>query len=159
MTENEAIEIISLNYGEYYMPRKMKEAFDMAISALKEVQQYREFGTVEDFKDFFTVINEDSDNAGEDGLDLEIIKNLIELKRYREIGTAEECWEAMEKQIPKNCIVDGGIGRIHYKCPSCGEVLMIMSVYPRACGSGYITPYCKKCGQAIDKNLEGMEDE
>lgn len=62
-----------------------------------------------------------------------VISALKEIQKYREIGTVEECREAMEKQIPKNCIVDGCPDHIHYKCPSCGEVLM--SVYPRACGS------------------------
>lgn len=31
---------------------------------------------------------------------------LKEVQQYREIGTVEECREAREKQIPKECIVD-----------------------------------------------------
>lgn len=48
MTPEEAIEIIDLYCSSFYKPKKMKEAIDMAISALKEVQQYRAIGTVEE---------------------------------------------------------------------------------------------------------------
>lgn len=48
MTPEEAIEIIDLYCGHVYKPKKTKEAFDMAISSLKEIQQYRKIGTVEE---------------------------------------------------------------------------------------------------------------
>ena len=47
MTPEEAIEIIE-STKELYKPAVVEEAFDMAIEALKEVQQYREIGTVEE---------------------------------------------------------------------------------------------------------------
>lgn len=50
MTPEEAIKIIDLYCGSVYKPKKMKEAFDMATESLKEVQQYREIGTVEECK-------------------------------------------------------------------------------------------------------------
>lgn len=50
MTPEEAIEIIDLYCGNVYKPKKMKEAFDIAIEALKEVEQYREIGTGEELK-------------------------------------------------------------------------------------------------------------
>ena len=59
MTENEAIEELHRirPYGEI-IPQRRAEALDVAIKALKEVQQYRAIGTVEkclqnkDFLDF-----------------------------------------------------------------------------------------------------------
>ena len=51
MTENEAIKIINLIGKNLYKPRKAQEALDIAISALKEVQQYRKIGTVEECRE------------------------------------------------------------------------------------------------------------
>ena len=87
------------------------------------------------------------------------IKALKEIQQYREIGTVEECREAVERQKPKKCIIDSCSDHAHYKCPSCGQIEL--SIYkhgfPRL---GRITKYCENCGQAlIDENLEGMEDE
>lgn len=55
MTENEAIEALKLEGGIEIAgnPRRIAkffEALDMAISALKEIQQYRKIGTVEECK-------------------------------------------------------------------------------------------------------------
>ena len=104
-TPEEAIETIKSNMpiSGYQM---LRESLDMAITALKEVQQ------------------------------------------YREIGTVEECREAVEKQKPKNIIRIAG--RYPYKCPTCNGKLEI----------GY--KHCIVCGQLLRypyKNLEGMEDE
>ena len=89
----------------------------------------------------------------------EAIEALKEIQQYREIGTVEECREAVERQKPKKCIIDSCSDHAHYKCPSCGQIEL--SIYkhgfPRL---GRITKYCENCGQAlIDENLEGMEDE
>ncbi len=141
MTENEAIEIISLHYGEYYMPRKMKEAFDMAISTLKEIQQYREIGTVEECKELASIVNM---------AEKEVLAKIIdEWLLYSKIGTVEECREAVEKQKPKK-------PHRNYKKFSglwckCGWYLG-----QKQCLD---IKYCPNCGQAIDENLEGMEDE
>ena len=83
-----------------------KETFDIAISALKEIQQ------------------------------------------YRAIGTVEECREAVEKQKPKK-------PHRNYKKFSglwckCGWYLG-----QKQCLD---IKYCPNCGQAIDENLEGMEE-
>ena len=105
-TPEEAIETIKSNMptSGYQM---LRESLDMAIIALKEVQQ------------------------------------------YREIGTVEECREAVEKQIPKK-------PHRNYKKFSglwckCGWYLG-----QKQCLD---IKYCPNCGQAIDENLEGMEDE
>lgn len=91
--------------------------------------------------------------------DMEIaIEALKEVQQYREIGTVEECREAVEKTKPKKCDIDSCPDHTHYKCPSCGQIEL--SVYkhgfPRL---GRIKRYCENCGQAIDENSEGIEDE
>lgn len=52
MTENEAIEALRLintsRVHPFYSWEEMAEVRDIAISALKEVQQYRKIGTVEE---------------------------------------------------------------------------------------------------------------
>ena len=77
------------------------------------------------------------------------IKALEEIQQYREIGTVEECREAAEKQKPKK-------PHRNYKKFSglwckCGWYLG-----QKQCLD---IKYCPNCGQAIDENLEGMENE
>lgn len=50
MTPEEAIEIIETTKG-LYKPKAVQDAFNMAAQALKEVQQYREIGTVKECRD------------------------------------------------------------------------------------------------------------
>ena len=77
------------------------------------------------------------------------ISAIKELQQYHEIGTVEECREAVEKQKPKK-------PHRNYKKFSglwckCGWYLG-----QKQCLD---IKYCPNCGQAIDENLEGMEDE
>ena len=55
MTENEAIEALRLintsRVHPFYSWEEMAEVRDIAISALKEIQRYREIGTVEDCRE------------------------------------------------------------------------------------------------------------
>lgn len=55
MTENEAIEALRLintsRVHPFYSWEEMAEVRDIAISALKEIQQYREIGTVEECRE------------------------------------------------------------------------------------------------------------
>ena len=79
----------------------------------------------------------------------EAIEALKEIQQYREIGTVEECRKAVEKQKPKK-------PHRNYKKFSglwckCGWYLG-----QKQCLD---IKYCPNCGQAIDENLEGMEDE
>ena len=120
-TPEEAIETIKSNMptSGYQM---LRESLEMAITALKEVQQ------------------------------------------YREIGTVEECREAVEKRKPRkpkdslkiNPVIDGNGAyvdadmTVYLLCPNCGEMIGI----DESCDK-----FCRECGQAIDENLEGMEDE
>ena len=107
MTENEAIEALRLintsRVHPFYSWEEMAEVRDMAIKALKEVQQ------------------------------------------YREIGTAEECREAVEKQKAKKIIIESYCPT---ECPTCGHELSI------SLGDGYykyptFLKRCPNCGQAI----------
>ena len=89
---------------------------------------------------------------------------LEELKIYRGIGTVQECREAVEKRKPKkpkdslkiNPVIDGNGAyvdadmTVYLLCPNCGEMIGI----DESCDK-----FCRECGQAIDENLEGMEDE
>ena len=77
------------------------------------------------------------------------ITALKEIQKYREIGTVEECREAVEKQKPKK-------PHRNYKKFSglwckCGWYLG-----QKQCLD---IKYCPNCGQAIDENLEEMEDD
>ena len=84
----------------------------------------------------------------------EAIKALEEIQQYREIGTVEECREAVEKQKAKNPIKD----KYHHNCcPNCGWIVSGEGGYGEE-----FCPHCENCGQAIrwvNENLEGMEDE
>ena len=88
----------------------------------------------------------------------EAIEALKEVQRYREIGTVEECREAVEKQKPK-AVTNGKLIKNFYGSPYC-----IKGDCP-TCGRESIkstdTDYCYVCGQHLkyDENLEGMEDE
>ena len=92
------------------------------------------------------------------------IEALKEVQQYREIGTVEECLEAREKQKPKapkdelkiNPVIDcngayvDADTTVYLLCPNCGEMVGI---------DENVDKFCRECGQAIDENLEGMEDE
>ncbi len=79
------------------------------------------------------------------------IKALEEIQQYRKIGSVEECREAVEKQKAKKPeVIDQDFD--YYKCPVCGE-------YIWATDNINDHKYCLNCGQAIDENLEGMENE
>ena len=85
------------------------------------------------------------------------ISDLKEIQQYREIGTVEECREAVEKQKVKEIVCENDSvfsnGFSHYligRCPMCD----------RYYNSNDEVNYCSKCGQAIqwDENLEGMDN-
>ena len=100
------------------------------------------------------------------------ISALKEIQQYREIGTVEECREAVEKQNPKEpkeiLRHRGGFETRH--CTNCNTDYQvdnrytITDTYCHTCGKlldSDFRNYCGNCGQAIQWNddLEGMEDE
>ena len=140
MTENEAIDIIhdKIETCEFYFAENDRypkwceyeflESLGAAISALKEVQQYREIGTVEECRE---------------AVEKQKLKKPKEILRHR---------GGFEMQHCPNCDTDYQVDR-RYKikdgyCPACGKLL-----------DSAFRNYCANCGQAIDENLEGMEDE
>lgn len=98
------------------------------------------------------------------------IEALKEVQQYREIGTVEECREAVERQNPKKpkkILRHRGGFEMQY-CPNCDTDYQvdrrytITDEYCLVCGKlldSAFRHYCGNCGQAIDENLEGMEDE
>ena len=124
MTENEAIEIIrdKIETCEFYFAEhdrypewceyEFLESLGAAISALKEIQQ------------------------------------------YREIGTVEECREAVEKQKPKKPEIytdtvqtmNGSFQRDVFECPVCGDYVCNVE--------DEIPNYCCSCGQKLEESEE-----
>ena len=64
--------------------------------------------------------------------------------------------EALEKQIPKECVVDSCPDHTHYKCPSCGQIQMSTYAhrFPRL---GRITKHCENCGQALQMESDSTD--
>lgn len=74
---------------------------------------------------------------------------LEELRSYQEIGTVEECREAVEKQKAKKPHIDANelLGDTSYECPNCGTEMMLID--RNRIQWGHIQKYCECCGQAI----------
>jgi rubrerythrin len=84
------------------------------------------------------------------------IKSLEEVQQYRQIGTVEECREAVEKQTAKKPDYEGdgySDGQLVYDtwiCPCCGQH------YEVDCDR---YDYCPNCGQRIDwRDEDGKTD-
>ena len=115
------------------IPQKRADMIDFAISALKEIQQYREIGTVKECKEMASIVKKSERS--------ELAKIIDEWLKYRKIGTVEECREAVEKQKPKKPeVIDQDFD--YYKCPVCGE-------YIWATDNINDHKYCLNCGQAV----------
>lgn len=136
--------------GDFDEVKNAKKYMDLArrhgtIGAVIDAcVEYEKIGTPEEIKDVMRMISEASDD---DGINIGVIEERIELGKYREIGTIEECREAVEKQTPKAPAYEGDgydeKGNIVYDtwiCPSCGEKYEVdYDDYD----------HCPKCGQAI----------
>ena len=98
----------------------------------------------------------------------EAIEVLKEIQQYREVGTVEECREAVEKQNPKKpkeILRHRGGFEMHH-CPNCDTHYQTDNRYTikdnycpvcRKLLDSAFRKYCGNCGQAIAENLEGME--
>ena len=129
MTKNE--EIKKVIFGLQFLKEKLYngifsdrlDCIDYAISAIKELQMYKD--------NKLCLVPEDVYS-----------RQCCELDAYKEIGTVEECREAVEKQKPKK-------PHRNYKKFSglwckCGWYLG-----QKQCLD---IKYCPNCGQAIDEN-------
>lgn len=88
------------------------------------------------------------------------ISALKEIQQYREIGTAEEFREAVEKQKAKRpTIQKERFSSNTYNCPTCGNRLINRDIAGWYGGKRY--KFCHECGQSIqwDEDLEGIEGE
>ena len=150
MTKNE--EIKKVIFGLQFLKEKLYngifsdrlDCIDYAISAIKELQMYKD--------NKLCLVPEDVYS-----------RQCCELDAYNEIGTVEECREALEKLKPKppkdnlkiNPIIDDNGAYVdadiivYLHCPNCGEMVGI---------DENVDKFCCECGQAIDENLEGMEE-
>lgn len=106
-----------------------KEAFDVAISALKEIHLYKNNKLCLVPTDVYS-------------------RQCSELDAYKEIGTVEECRGAMEKQKAKKPRLNYKpkfFGRATYTCPRCGNCCLEEFANERQNNR-----YCWDCGQKID---------
>ena len=134
----------------YVYPEPEDYAIGEAISALKEVQQYRAIGTVEECRVMESIISKVERN--------ELAKIIDEWLLYRKIGTVEECREAVDRREAKPVKnrkilrdLHGNPYGIQGDCPNCDcERITSLS-----------TDWCRVCGQHLkyDENLEEMENE
>lgn len=76
---------------------------------------------------------------GGDTFSIYLRSTLVErLAKYEDIGTVDECREAVKKQKPKKPVF-GGL----YACPNCKGIMLQGAFEARG-------NYCKHCGQALD---------
>ena len=99
MTENDAIETLKLintsRVHPFYDWQEISEVRDIAISALKEIQQYREIGTVKELKQLKEILP--YLKSYRESLD-SVVKSVVKrCNEYEQIGTVDEFREAMEK--------------------------------------------------------------
>jgi hypothetical protein len=132
MKENEAIREFWQNIDMPFGSNISREASELAIQALEEVQQYQKIGTPEELQDMKN----------------NYFEALSDWRQYRKIGTLEECRTAREKQIPKkptpidyekyiDVIDNARFLRGAYWCSNCKRVVKSGS-------------FCSDCGQKLD---------
>ena len=132
MTEQEVLERIcsKLIAGT----PKDQDAIDIAISVFKEIQQYREIGTVEECRE-----------ARE--------KQILKRPVWKE-GRSVICKDYADRhgEVEENKWAD-------WVCPNCGWFVGEQYISRRH--NQNKSNYCSRCGQAIqwDENLEEMEDD
>ena len=107
----------------------VKESLKTAITALKEIQLYKDNKLCLVPTDVYS-------------------RQCSELDAYKEIGTVEECQEAVEKQKAKKPRLNYKpkfFGRATYTCPRCGNCCLEEFANERQNNR-----YCWDCGQKID---------
>lgn len=164
-TPEEAIETIKSNMptSGYQM---LRESLDMAIIALKEIQQYREvdaqikkifddqLGLVDIVKEYIEDIRRTHNGKTPRKVIALSEEDAQNWEDYKKIGTVEECREAVEKQKAKKPR-DVEYDYSYFICPTYGEGIYVSDNFESH-------KFCLNCGQAIrcpDENLEGNADE
>lgn len=130
-----AIEILAEVKKVVYGESGVYEAFDTSISAMQELQEYKEYGTPNGYKSALEAYDKCY-------YEKEIIDT--ELYKYQQIGTLEEVRESVEKQKAKKPLVGGNTDKLTGDiriCPCCCGIVGIDDM--RA-------DYCADCGQHID---------
>ena len=169
---------------EYVYPEPEDYAIAEAIKALKEIQNYRKLGTLEELaraKKYIDLAKKhgtigemiDECAAYEEIGTIEQVRNQKDnlntaykiISDYEACGTVEQCGEALEKLKPKppkdnlkiNPIIDDNGAYV--------DADIIVYLHCPNCGEMVgidenVDKFCCECGQAIDtENLDGMEDE
>ena len=130
---------------EYVYPEPEDYAIEEAIKALKEIQNYRKLGTLEELARAKKYI----DLAKKHGTIGEMIDECAE---YEAIGTVKKCREAIEKHRPKKPR-DIEYDYSYFVCPNCGEGIYVSEDFESH-------KFCLNCGQAIqwNENLKEMDN-
>lgn len=154
MTEKEAINhykrTMQIHKDEFGYDRddQITDLYNTTINALRELQQYRAIGTIEEIEGLNFSSNQ-----------LRLV-NLAEeykekLKEYEDIGTVEECREAIERRSAKPLrkteapLIGENIRQIQYRCPQCETILdagvLDKPIIPKEVQNCYI------CGQKLHR--------
>ena len=131
MDYQQAIETIQYASAFNSENSHLTKALDVSVSAMQELQMYKDAKLCLIPEDVFS-------------------KQCEEVDAYREIGTLEEVKDAMERQQakkPNNVEAEGYRYTKTYRCPTCGGNFS---------GTG-IANYCYHCGQKLDWG--GCKDE
>ena len=188
MTEQEAIEVLKNNYpkmckmvnGRYQggfdnTESDFGQALTMAISVLKEIQQYREIGTVEELTDFKNMkvrlekyhaninvsrliecfIETVFENTKHEGFIILTNQEAKDYEAYCSIGTVEECRKAVEKQKPQkpkdSLKIDPVIDENGAYVDADTTVYLLCPNCREMVGiEDNCDRFCHECGQAID---------
>ena len=144
MTENEIIKMLEVEkaYMDSHAGRSQSEALAYAIEAVKEIQQYRAIGTVEELKSL-------KENGAFSGIELAQIASMqMKLKEYQSIGTIDEFKALKEKNEPYK---PQEYEDRYYAC-KCDNILLPKwrkyptELMPKTEG----LPHCMACGQKLD---------
>lgn len=153
MTEQEAIERLE-KHREAGWSELTEEAIKTAITALKEIRQYREME--KRLKNIYGT-HDNLLEVVEEGLEIYREPKRKSLKAiiltyddvdwwnaYKSIGTVEECREAVYKQRARKPLKGGNTDKLQgdiYICVKCSKVVRI---------DDFGCIYCPDCGQRID---------
>lgn len=164
MQQNEAVELFQtfiegidsmIGYCRVFDPKaeisgylEEKEAYKMAISALEEIRQYREIGTIEQLKNqkenlnlAYQIIN----NYEQYGT-IEGFREAVEIqKAYEKTGlTLDQIWKLKDRDTEKVPEICKDKFSDAYVCSCCGHTLIHKDETGWFCGTHY--SFCPKCG-------------